>query len=280
MAASLFSAFNNQNNPTDGQNQGSELTAEPKPQSKPSAPHFAPIPENNYKITDAVTLQMVEDVAGGARAHEIRVGDAFIPGKFDTAHLRAIHGYVMQDVYATPGATRNDELLLAKLAPKDIFGTEPPKFGTEPPKYDSRLGAGGQAITLLSTDKVNERLDELGAWLEKDNYLRGLEKPEFVERLATYHLEYSEAWPFWAGNEHVLGVILNRVGDKAGYNVNYNVKPQKAGNLRAVTDAILEAGVTSDKSKLIQVFNSFTEPGQGASAELRRRPTLAAYPRR
>ncbi|HET9505656.1 MAG TPA: hypothetical protein VFO93_19080 [Hymenobacter sp.] len=262
----FFSSLKRQQIPGDTENKARSAPSPEKPELKPGAPRFAPIPENNYKITDAVTLQMVEDVAGGLRAHEFRVGDAYIPGKFDTVHLRAIHGYVMQDVYAAPGATRNDELLLAKLAAKDNPEAELFK------DYDSRLGAGGQAITLLATGKVNERLEELSERLAEDNYLRGLEKPVFIERLATYHLEYSATWPFQSGNEHVLGFILNEVGRKAGY----EVKSHKSANLREVTYSILEAGVTSDKTKLIQVLNSVTEPGQSAAAEVRRRPTLAA----
>lgn len=235
---------------------------------KPGEPRFAPVPPNNLDTDNRLLLQMSEDVAGGVRAHELRIGDAYIPGKFDSAHFRDLHAYLMQDIYPEPGATRNDELLLAKHALKDTPDAELPK------QYDSRLGASGQAITLLSAEKVNDRLDELSGKLGRENNLGGLDKPEFVARLADYHLQYRKASPFQAGNEHVLGAVLNQIGIEAGY----EVKPHMAKNLREVTDATLEAGVDSSKSRLIQVLSSITEPGTSREATLRRDPTQWALP--
>ncbi|RZJ88520.1 MAG: hypothetical protein EOO60_10975, partial [Hymenobacter sp.] len=100
--------------------------------TRPGEPRIAPVPENQLNIKNPVYLQMVEDVTGGMRAHELRIGDAYLPGDLNTQHLRQIHAYVMQDVYAEPGATRGDELMVAQAALK---GKPDAKF---PPEYDTR----------------------------------------------------------------------------------------------------------------------------------------------
>jgi fido (protein-threonine AMPylation protein) len=229
---------------------------------------IAPVPENNLDTKDPVFLQMAEDVAGGVRAHEIRIGDAYIPGNFDAEHLRNIHTYVMQDIYAEPGATRGDERLLAEA---DLKNKPEAKL---PLEYDTREGAHGQLITLVPAGKVNQRLEDIGARLARENYLGVLDKPEFVARLADYHLEYNKVAPFQSGNEHVLNVVLNQIGEEAGY----VVAPSAAKHLREVTDATLDAGMTSDKSRLIQVLSSVTVEGEGEEAQLRRRATQWALP--
>ncbi|MGI4744269.1 MAG: hypothetical protein ACRYG7_54665 [Janthinobacterium lividum] len=211
---------------------------------------------------------MAEDVAGSLRAYEDRIGHVYIPGKFDTAHLRDIHAHVMQDIYAEPGATRADELLLDQLAVK----ANPQQ--AMPPDYDTRIGVNGQPITLLAASKVNERLEELSRNLAAENTLGGLEKPEFVARLADYYTCYSHAAPFRAGNEHVLNVVLNHIGVEAGY----VVEAITAKHLREVTDAVLVAGVESDKTRLIQVLGSVTKEDESRLGKLLRDPTQWVIP--
>lgn len=111
----------------------------------------APLPENHFNTDDALLLQMLEDTNGSARTWEIMVGDVYLPGKFDVAHLRDIHAQVMQDILPTPGATRGDELLLARYALQH--------HGKPlPPEYDTQLSLEGQHIPLLRADKVNARV--------------------------------------------------------------------------------------------------------------------------
>lgn len=265
MAVPFFSTFGAQGNAPD---QAGTEQNNSTPENRPGDPRFAPVPENNLGTKDPVLLQMAEDVAGGMRAHELRIGDAYLPGKLDAQHLRHIHAYVMQDIYEKPGATRGDERLLAEASLKDKPEAKLPL------EYDSREGAHGQVITLVPASKVNERLDELSERLARENYLGGLEKPEFVARLADYHLEYSKIAPFRAGNEHVINVVLNQVGEEAGY----VVAPNAAKNLREVTDATLDSGSPNDKARLIQVLSSVTKEDEGQLAEIRRRPTQWAIP--
>lgn len=241
---------------------------EPARGSATGEQRIAPVPTNLLGTDDHFLLQLAEDKNGSLRAWEVQIGDVNLPGKFDAAHLRDIHAHIMQDIYPKPGATRGDERLLAEQAVK----ADPGK--TMPQEYDTRVGTNGEYITLLDAGKVNKRLNDLSALLERENTLQGLEKQPFVAKLADYYTEYSHATPFRAGNEHVLGVVLNQIGVEAGYTVS----PAAAKHLREATDATLAAGVTSDKTRLIQVLMGVTEEAPGREAQTRRHPTQWALP--
>lgn len=211
---------------------------------------------------------MVEDVASGMRAHELRIGYVYIPGNLTTQHLRLLHVHVMQDIYAELGATRGDELMVAQAALENKPAVKLPL------EYNAREGAHGQLITLVPAGQVNQRLEEIGERLRRENYLGGLDKPAFVARLVDYHLEYSKVAPFQSGSEQVVSVVLNTIGVEAGY----IVAPDAAKHLREVTDATLAAGLLSDRSRLIQVLSSVTEEEQGQEAMIRRKATQWALP--
>ena len=229
---------------------------------------IAPVPENTLGINDPLLLQMTEDVTATARAWEIQVGDVYLPGKFDAEHLREIHAHLMQDTYPETGTTRGDERLIAEQAARANPDNKMPL------EYDSRIGTNGESITLLGAGKVNERLDELSRYLQDENGLRGLDKPAFVNKLADYYLQYSQAAPFTAGNEHVLGVMANQIGFRAGYHVDI-ISSQ---HLREATDATLAAGVASDKTQLVQVLSGVVREAEGIGPRAARSPTQSALP--
>ncbi len=224
------------------------------PPNRPVPAQPLPVPANLLGTDNRLLLQMSEDVAAGYRAWELQIGDALADGNFDAAHLRDIHAYLLQDIYAAPGATRGDEQAL---------GTAPAVPG------DVRLGRTGQPLTLLPPERVNDRLDALGGLLVQENYLSGLPKAQFVARLAAYHAAYSQAAPFAAGNAHVLGVVLTQIGVEAGY----TVKPRASRLLNEVTHAVVAAGVNSDKTRLMAVLAAVVQEAPGREAELSRRIT-------
>lgn len=223
----------------------------------------APVPGNHFNTNDPLFLQMLEDADGSARAWAVMVGRVYLPGKFDVAHLRDIHAHVMQDIHPGVGATRGDELLLARYALQH--------HGTPlPPEYDTRLSLEGQYFALLNADKVNARVEELSSCLAKEGSLRGMDKSLFITRLAEYYVRYSYAAPFQRGTALVLDVMLHNIGELAGY----RVESLAAKHLREVTDAILLAGVTSDKTDLIQVLRSVTTENEGPGPAALRSPVL------
>lgn len=233
-----------------------------------AGPTFSAVPENKFGTKEPIELQMLEDVAGTLRAWEVLAGDVALLGKFDLHHLRDIHAHVMQDIYAEPGATRGDERMIsehyARLDPKLPPVKEP----------DSRVGSNGETITLLDAGKVNGRINELSAQLQAENELRGLEKADFVNRLADYYLQYSQASPFISGNEQVLGVVANKIGFRAGYHVDII----NATHVREATDSALAQGIGGDKSELVHVLSRVTREAEGIGAQAARSPTMMAMP--
>ena len=269
MADSLFEKFKETSDPKDS-GVPSPVRVIPETEPEPVGNGIiAPIGDNLLGATSAFHLRMAEAAAGSIRVWEAMVGDVYLPGNYDAEHLRDIHAHVMQDIYPEPGATRGDERLLAEYEAR----TNPSK--EKPIEYDTRLGANEEGITLLSAGRVNERLDELSALMVKENHLRGLEKPAFLDKLTDYYLQYSKASPFIAGNQKVLDVVFHQIGEQAGYSV---VLGKDSTNLAQVTDAILAAGTSTNKGRLMQVFNAVTTESEGVGPQALRSPTLRRLP--
>nr|WP_234834382.1 hypothetical protein [Sinorhizobium meliloti] len=63
--------------------------------------------KNRWGIETHSELRVREYRATAVRMAEIAEGDG-PKGNFDKAHLKAIHGYIFQDVYERAGHTRNE----------------------------------------------------------------------------------------------------------------------------------------------------------------------------
>jgi cell filamentation protein len=62
---------------------------------------------NKKAITSQAELRTVEYAATDIRQMEIRAGKG-PAGKFDKAHLKALHRHIFQDIYEWAGHTRNE----------------------------------------------------------------------------------------------------------------------------------------------------------------------------
>jgi len=94
------------------------------------------------------------------RTEELR--DKPTPGRFDLAHLKAIHAYLFQDVYEWAGEVRT-----------------------------VNIDKGGS--TFARPAFIEGEARRISTSLAKDNYLQGLDKARCVERLAHYHTEWGVA---------------------------------------------------------------------------------------
>src|SRR5260370_7671171 len=110
--------------------------------------------KNKAGLIHAATLRSFEYEATRQRAEQLRA--APLQGRFDTAHYRAIHRHLFQDVYDWAGQYRTVE-----------------------------FSKGGSAFAPLKTPAHT-----LETWGEKilgdlaaENHLKGLKKAAFVERL-------------------------------------------------------------------------------------------------
>ncbi|MCK9221218.1 MAG: Fic family protein [Limnochordia bacterium] len=113
-----------------------------------------------------------------------------INGEIGFDHLCAIHRYSFSDLYHFAGVMR--DVWLAK--DDGVFC------------YPENLEGAQQAIfTQLKHDKL----------------LKGLGKPEFIEKLATLTGDLIALHPFREGNGRSVRAFLKQLAENAGYDLNY-----------------------------------------------------------
>jgi cell filamentation protein len=133
----------------------------------------------NYTLPDSETVKNklgahshdeLESLEVGAvvARHTEHLLDPRIPPTFDTAHLKAIHRQLFQDVYEWSGHTRDERVALSD-------GT----IATEPLLY--RPGSK----PFASGAQISEGLESLSTRLREADYLRGLPRGEFATRAAS-----------------------------------------------------------------------------------------------
>ncbi|MBG8556302.1 Fic family protein [Hymenobacter guriensis] len=213
------------------------------------------IPPNKLGITDPEVMRSAQQVTTDFRTGEIREGLKVVRGNFDADHFRRIHEYTMQDVYPWAGQTRQD---LKDNAHQDVSRNRQSMATNEP-------------LAFEEAGKVNTRLNAISADLQKENGLKGLDKGEFVKRLATYYDQYYQVAPFRAGNDAVLNIVTEQIGKQAGYEIQLENEP---GVKLAADKTLAKDASKGDRSELENALNAVTRPAPGPEAELARRPSL------
>ena len=66
---------------------------------------------------------------------------------------------------------------------------------------------------------VKEEMDKLFEKLKKDNYLKNLDKKEFVKKLAFYKCELIAIHPFYELNGRIIRLFIDILSVNAGYNI-------------------------------------------------------------
>ncbi|MEF3322882.1 Fic family protein [Gulosibacter sp. GYB002] len=127
-------------------------------------------------------------------------------GNFDYPHMQAIHRYLFQDVYEWAGEPRRGpETAMVKQGPNVLDPTDP-----RPRLYAYYPG----------NDEMNRAAEARYAELASDNYLRGLERGPFVERLAEHWGELNVIHTFREGNTRSQFVFFSQLVEEAGYHLD------------------------------------------------------------
>ena len=151
---------------------------------------------NKPGLRDSEALRRFEYEQTASRAAELQARP--IPGKFDLQHLQAIHKQLFQDVYPWAGEVRT-----------------------------VNLSKGGQRFA--GNAFIESYTATLSADLAKENHLRGLDKPQFVERLAHHYNEFNIVHPFREGNGRSTREFFNQLAKQAGYEIDQARIPNDAG---------------------------------------------------
>lgn len=145
-------------------------------------------PQNKFGITDYSDLQAIETVYTIKRREELAA--LGVSGKFDSAHLRAVHRYLFQDVFPWAGEVR-----VVNLS-KGTANFGPARF-------------------------IEAALAETLAKLKVERYLAGLTCDEFAQRAAFYLGEINAIHPFREGNGRTQREFIRQLATQAGHPLSW-----------------------------------------------------------
>lgn len=139
---------------------------------------------NRFGVEDAAELEGLEARIVAARSRELVKGP--VKGRYDLAHLQAIHRYLFGDLYEWAGQLRTVDIS---------------KNGHMFAHRAHIAGAAGEIFHKLEGEK----------------YLAGLGPDAFCLRAAYYFGEINALHPFREGNGRTQREFLSHLADAAGY---------------------------------------------------------------
>lgn len=184
--------------------------------------------KNKPGLRDEAALRQFEYEQTASRAIELR--ERPIPGKFDLDHLKAVHRHLFQDVYEWAGETRTVNIH------KDALPFAPVAFMES---YAKTVAAG----------------------LAKENHLKGLDKPAFVERLAHHFTEFNAVHPFREGNGRATREFVGLIARNAGYELDQT----RIDNSKDQWNRAAAVGRAGDLEPLKQIFTEAIRPAKAVA---------------
>lgn len=164
--------------------------------------------KNKLGLRDFDELWDAERAITGVAAAELE--ERPVGGSFDLNHLKAIHKALFGDIYEWAGTVREKGFI----------------------SKGSSLFCGAEFIASYS--------DDLFAKLKAENYLQGLEREEFIQRIAFYISEINALHPFREGNGRTQRIFINQLARQAGWSLNFKtVDPERLCDayITSMTDA-------------------------------------------
>lgn len=152
-------------------------------------------PGKPYGETDPGKLELIANALVGERMRTLAAQP--IRGNFDFAHMKAIHKFLFQDVYEWAGEER-----------------------TAPSFWEPRMNKEGHRY-FPAGEPMKVQLDKLFKDLrEKDKYLVGLPKGEFVKGYAELWNEINIVHAFREGNTRSQFIFFGQLAEHAGYQLD------------------------------------------------------------
>ena len=152
--------------------------------------------KNKAGIKDEAALEQFEQEASALRLAAMRLRS--VTGKFDLDHIQSIHRELFQDVYEWAGEIR-----------------------------EVNISKGGTTFERL--DRVHTIAANLARSLASENFLRGLPKNAFVERLTDYYTGWNALHPFREGNGRTTLEFIRQMARNAGYDFDRKKIDQAPG---------------------------------------------------
>jgi cell filamentation protein len=152
---------------------------------------------NKFGITDAGKLQVLEARIVSARDVELSVNS--LPGEYNLEHLMQFHRAFFGDIYEWAGELRTVNIH---------------KAGS---MFAAHQFLGDEMTSLLRR-------------LAQDNWLRGLRRRAFIEKLAYYYGEINARHPFREGNGRTQRTFLRQMSASAGWRLDWSELRQDDNN--------------------------------------------------
>lgn len=190
-----------------------------------------------------------------------------VVGRFDTAHLKAIHERVFRDVFTWAGKFRTTMLGKAEHI------CHPPTWFTPPHLLEH------EATRILGL-------------LQRTNLLRGLHRVEFAQQVARLLAEINKLHPFREGNGRTQRLFVDALAREAGHEAHFDVVSRErmvqasieanSGNLGMMTRMFEEvtdadriqrlrraiAFLSSEKFNWNDTYIATTTPGESYAGKL------------
>jgi cell filamentation protein len=173
---------------------------------------------NKFDIRDKETLNETEREMTGLNIAALE--NKPTRGNFDLKHLKSIHRFIFGDIYDWAGKIREGDFLI---------------------KGDS-IFCRAMFIENMAAD--------IHAKLKADKFLRSLEKPDFISKLAFYMGEINALHPFREGNGRTQRLYFKQLCKKAGYDLEFS-KSEKNALVKADI-----AAFNRDYSLLIEILDN------------------------
>lgn len=142
---------------------------------------------NKLNIHDDSILQEAERELTSRRL--VQLADHPINGRFDYSHLKRIHRFIFQDVYAWAGQERTVD-----IAKTNMF---------------------------CNVKFIDTQAEEIFGRLKQEKLLKGLEREAFIERVSYFWGEINALHPFREGNGRTQREFIRELAIRAGYDIDY-----------------------------------------------------------
>ncbi|WP_434341483.1 putative adenosine monophosphate-protein transferase Fic [Motilimonas cestriensis] len=142
---------------------------------------------NKLNITDEVVLEAAERDLTTLAAMYIE----FQLPPYDFAYLCSIHRLLFVDLFTWAGEQRTID-----------------------------ISKGNTRFCNIS--RIEKKANNLFLMLEKDKYLVGLPRDEFLTKLAEYYCDINVLHPFREGNGRAQRLLFEHIAINCGYNINFS----------------------------------------------------------
>lgn len=213
---------------------------------------------NKLGITDAKELSQVETDSALPKLARLNVEGGIPGGRYDLAHLQAVHKKLFEDVYQWAGETRAD---------REFQGTK-----------ETRVTGFKEVMTFAPHKEIENRLGAISEQLSRENNLKGLDQERFTDRAAYYLDQYNHAHAFREGNGRTMQALVTQLGKEAGYQIDFGkIDPAVLNRSRDEAMVRLYPPAEADKNlkQLKEMFKEITVPAPGEAAEKLRAPGQA-----